>query len=558
MPHGGKRWIRKCLKWLTIAWSSKRARGVPQQAKKYPKEKRFPDHYATIPQSNGEAVSPSGEEISPSGEEISPRSEAVLSRDEEASSSGETVPPILRLPPELVVSIAELLLDEEVSGVQYYDPVINISHASSRLRKICIKTPSLWKKVFMEDSDGSFGLATACVARSEDTSLDITTHVINQVQDRSRDILRLLHYTSHRIASLAITLAVHSEASWMELVTKLQNMRMPRLHTLSADVWVGEIIGRVGPQPILLLPKAPNLSSLSLVSLATETGASRLSNIRRLSLTIFTFWAQPYTTLLNMLTSCQHLAELELSRREEERYVTAHDTDLWELPPFLPLPLPELLRLSITGFENPIFLHLLLNTEAPQLEFVQVDTPYGPSFIDFPWKEIAFSQEARLAFPSARVLGIVKGLQDGKQSSLTRLRFGFFLSKVVPNVEEVEILAASSIFLAICRIMDPETGHPFWPNLSRLSILESSHEVCPWQSSQILRMIVLFLQQRRYQGLSRIASVDVEMSLSDLGQGEFGVWLNQMEEVGGLQFFESQPGSRTGDRVVFLRGLPAL
>lgn len=116
-------------------------------------------------------------------------------------------------------------------------------------------------------------------------------------------------------------------------------------------------------------------------------------------------------------------------------------------------------------------------------------------------------------------------------SDRTRLRFSFFLPKVVSNVEEVDILVVLFIFLAICRNTEHETSHQFWPNLSRLSILESSREARPSHSSQILSMIVLFLQQRRSQGLSRLTSVDVEMSLSALGRGEFALWLNQMEEV---------------------------
>lgn len=98
-------------------------------------------------------------------------------------------------------------------------------------------------------------------------------------------------------------------------------------------------------------------------------------------------------------------------------------------------------------------------------------------------------------------------------------------------MEEVDILVVLFIFLAICRNTEHETSHQFWPNLSRLSILESSREARPSHSSQILSMIVLFLQQRRSQGLSRLTSVDVEMSLSALGRGEFALWLNQMEEV---------------------------
>ncbi|KAG8928140.1 hypothetical protein FRC01_006403 [Tulasnella sp. 417] len=528
VPHVGKRWIRRCLKWTPTSRSNRRVNAAPQPAtpneneerlEKEP-EKEFPDHDVASPQ-----------------------------------PKVETTPSILRIPSELVVSILELLLDDAISGMQHYDHLINVTHVNSKLRNICTHTPSLWKRVFMEDSDGSFGLATACVARSGDASLDIITHVINQVFDRTEDILQLLNYASHRIASLDITLAIHCETSWIGFITNLQDMRMPRLHTLSADVWVGELVGRVGLQPILPLPKAPNLVSLSLVSLATETGAGRLSTIRRLCLGIFTFWAQPYTTLINMLMSCEHLAELELSGTEAKRYVAAHTTDLALLPPARAIPLSKLRRVSITGVDDSLVLYLLLNIEAPQLEFVKVNSTHAPGvgpYID--WEGIADAEERRLAFPSVRTIKVLPRINQDPANRFQPV-FAVFLSKAFPNVEEVEMVAMSTIFYTIC---GNSRRYPFWPNLSRFSVLKSDSQRSFWDCTQTLKLIHSFVQERRVLGLSGLTSVDAEICSLNLDRAALQRWFNEMDEAAGLQFVDSRPGTRAEDRVIRLGRLPDL
>ncbi|KAG8951929.1 hypothetical protein FRC00_007012 [Tulasnella sp. 408] len=369
---------------------------------------------------------------------------------------------ILRLPPELVVSIVELLLDPGNPGVKHYHNLIHISHINSRLRNICLSSPSLWRTVFIEDTDASYSLAATCVNRSGDASLDISMRVVKQVRSRFAGIIRLLHYTSHRIASLTMSLAVPSEAGWTELVTNLRNMHMPQLHTLSADVWIRGRSELIGPRPVLLLPETPNLRSLSLVSVATETGTGRLSNIRRLCLTTFTFWAWPYTTLVDMLKSCEHLVELELFGKAIKRFLNVHDA--LQLPGTLRFSLPELLRLSITGVENALLLYLLLNIDSPQLEFVKLDIPHWLTTepgID--WKETALAEEARLTFPSVRKLKILqRNIEAQEDYNPSQTRFGVFLSTAFPNLEEVEIPTSSINILSLCSPMGDGTGRPFW------------------------------------------------------------------------------------------------
>lgn len=525
----GTFWVRKCLKWLAIARSNSRVQGVSQKGETgSPQDEALPDHDATSGQSN-EAVSPG---------------------NEKGSSSGEAVSCILRLPPELVVPIAERLLDKGISGVEHYSHLINITHVNSRLRSICIHTPSLWRKVFVEDSDGSLDLATTCVARSGNTGLDITTHVINRARERNEDILRLLHSTSHRITSLSIILTV---TGCLDLLPKLQCMHMPRLHTLSADLRAARIIESVGTQPIFLFPKSPNLSSLSLASLSPETGTGRLAGIRRLCLTISIFWARPYTTLLNTLMSCQHLAELELSGGEAIRYATSRPTDIGQLPPVLPIHFSELLRLSIFGVQDHLLLYLLRNIDAPQLEFVELSNPHTLSGFQSDWEGIAYAEEDRLAFPSVRTVKVVPGTDQSQLSNrLSEPSFGIFLSKAFPNVEEAEIVTMSIIFFA-CETKGDPRRHPFWSSLSRLSVLKTHPQASFWNCSETLGLIRSFLQERESQGLSRPSSLDIEMCLEDLEEGELERWLARIEEVAGLRFVESQPETGTGGHVIILR-----
>ncbi|KAG8928679.1 hypothetical protein FRC01_005568 [Tulasnella sp. 417] len=460
-------------------------------------------------------------------------------------STDNAVIPILRLPPELVVSIVEQLLDKGNHGLKHYHSVINVSHANSALRHICINSPSLWRTVFIEDSDASYSLAAACVNRSGDASLDISMRVVKQVRSRIVGIIRLLHYTSHRIVSLSMSLAVPSEASWTELVTQFQSMKMPQLHTLGGDVWIRGRAELTGPRPVLLLPETPNLRSLSLVSLATETGAGRLSTIRRLCLTTFTFWAWPYSTFVDMLRSCDHLEELELFGKAIKRFLNTSDE--MNLPPVLPIRLPELLRFSVTGVENALLLYLLLNMEAPQLEFVKVDIPHWlttePS-ID--WKETALAQQDRLAFPSVRRLKLLQRTIEAQEDyNPSQTRFGVFLSTAFPNLEEAEIPTSSINILSLCSPMGDEQRRSFWVNLSRLSVVKSPQETCCWECHSILQTIFWFLKQRDNQGLSKLTFINVEICLPVLDKDVFSHWFRLMEVGSELQVVQAQPGNRS-------------
>lgn len=460
--------------------------------------------------------------------------------------------PILRVPPELVVSIVELLLGPENLGAKHYRDLIHVSHANSRLRHICVNSPSLWRTVFIEDTDASYSLAAACVNRSGDASLDISMRVVKHVRSRIEGIIRLLHYTSHRIASLAMSLAVPNDASWTQLVTNLRSMNMPQLHTMSADVWIRGRSELIGPRPILLLPETPNLRSLSLVSLATETGAGRLSTIRRLCLTTFTFWAWPYTTLINMLRSCEHLVELELFGKAIKRFLNTGD--VLQLPPILPIPLPELLRLSITGVENTLLLYLLLNIGAPQLQFVKVDIPHWLTTeppID--WKETALAEGDRLAFPSVRELKILQRTIEAQEDyNPSQTRFGVFLSTAFPNVETVEMPTSSINILSLCSSMGDEPRRPFWVNVSRLSVVKSPQEPCCWECHSILQTVSWFLRQRESQGLSKLTFVKVEICLPVLDKDVFEHWLKLLEEGAELEIVQTQPGNRSDSCLVSL------
>lgn len=469
------------------------------------------------------------------------------------NASAKAEAPILQLPPEIVVLILELLLDPANPGVKHYHQLIRVSHVNSRLRHTCITSPSLWKTIFLDDAEASYSLAAACVNRSGEASLDITMRVVKQMRSRIGGIIRLLQYTSHRIGSLTMSLALPNEASWTELVTKLGSMNMPQLHTLSADVWAARGRSELLPhRPILLLPGAPNLRSLSLVSLATQTDAGRLSTIKRLCLTTFTFWAWPYTVLVDMLRSCEHLTELELFGKAIKRFLNPED--VLQLPPVFPIPLPELLRLSVTGLENALLLYLLLNIEAPRLEFVKVDIPHWLTTepaID--WKETAIAEADRLAFPSVRSLKLLQRTIEAQEDyNPSQTRFGVFLSKAFPNLEEVEIPTSSINILSLCSPMGDATRQPFWVNLSRLSVLKSPQEACCWECHAILQTVFWFLRQRETQGLSKLSFAKVEICLPVLDRDVFQQWFKLMQEGAELEIVQSQPGNRSDGCMVSL------
>ncbi|KAG8941142.1 hypothetical protein FRC04_004703 [Tulasnella sp. 424] len=470
----------------------------------------------------------------------------------QTNASAKAEAPILQLPPEIVVLILELLLDRANPGVKHYHQLIRVSHVNSGLRHTCITSPSLWKTIFIDDAEASYSLAAACVNRSGEASLDITMRVVKQMRSRIGGIIRLLQYTSHRIGSLTMSLALPSEASWTELVSNLGNMNMPQLHALSADVWVRGRSELLPPRPILLLPGAPNLRSLSLVSLATQTDAGRLSTIRRLCLTTFTFWAWPYTVLVDMLRSCERLTELELFGKAIKRFL--NPGDVLQLPPVLPIPLPELLRLSVTGLENALFLYLLLNIEAPRLEFVKVDIPHWLSTepaID--WKDTAIAEADRLAFPSVRSLKLVQRTIEAQEDyNPSQTRFGVFLSKAFPNLEEVEIPTSSINILSLCSPMGGGTGQPLWIHLTRLSVLKSPQEAGCWECHAILQTVFWFLRQRETQGLSKLSFAKVEICLPVLDRDVFEQWFKLMEEGAELEIVQSQPGNRSDGCVTSL------
>ncbi|KAJ3558698.1 hypothetical protein NM688_g765 [Phlebia brevispora] len=224
-----------------------------------------------------------------------------------------TIVPINKIPPEMLVPIFRMVIGISSTRIQQARTLMLLSHVCHHWRTVCFDHSVLWTRLYI-DAEQYGALTRFFLERSKSAALDVVIRNLSVGRDHPQPGSILESVTSEaqfaRVARLDVSVRCHPNLSAFDALCA----SAPMLEELAVDISpAGGAAFHVEPLPLLFSGFTPRLSRLILRQLATVTG-TQFNNLTKLVLSRQLYWAANIESLVSLLQASPALEVLSFDR----------------------------------------------------------------------------------------------------------------------------------------------------------------------------------------------------------------------------------------------------